>query len=133
MAIIARISRYHPPVLVVRLLACRLFSTAPGSQFGVTNENPQPARRAELGAFLRAQRARLRPADAGLPDDPHPGLRRTRACAARRSREPAARAVLSQFRAAAGQQPGDARFAALAAELSEVSLLFREWWAEYPG
>ena len=259
MAIIARIGRYHLPVLVVRLLACRLFSTAPGSQFGVTNENPQPARRAELGAFLRAQRARLRPADAGLPDDPHPGLRRTpglrreevaqlagvsvtwytwleqgrniaasqqvvdalaRALrlgpdqhrhlrglaglpiaaggapaggalprlqrladaaapsaasiydahfdyvawntpyvrlrhdpallpagrrnlvwmmfsdAGNRARmvrwEPAARAVLSQFRAAAGQRPGDARFAALAAELSEASLLFREWWAEYP-
>ena len=46
--------------------------------------------------------------------------------------EPAARAVLSQFRAAAGQRPGDPRFAALVAELSEVSPEFREWWAEYP-
>jgi transcriptional regulator with XRE-family HTH domain len=46
--------------------------------------------------------------------------------------EPAARAVLSQFRAAAGQRPGDPRFAALVAELSEVSAEFREWWAEYP-
>jgi transcriptional regulator with XRE-family HTH domain len=45
--------------------------------------------------------------------------------------EPAARAVLSQFRAAAGQRPGDPRFAALVAELSEVSPEFREWWAEY--
>ena len=230
----------------------------------MTNENPQPARRAELGAFLRARRARLRPADAGLPEDPHPGLRRTpglrreevaqiagvsvtwytwleqgrniaasqqvldalaralrlgpdqprhlrglaglpitageapdgeaRASqalprlqrladaaapsvasiygahfdyiawntpyvrlrhdpallpagrrnlvwmmfsdAGNRARmvgwEPAARAVLSQFRAAAGQRPGDPRFAALVAELSEASLQFREWWAEYP-
>ena len=78
MAISARIDRYRRPVLVARLLACRLFTaTAPGSQFGVTNENPQQARRAELAAFLRAQRARLRPADAGLPEDPQPGRRRT--------------------------------------------------------
>jgi transcriptional regulator with XRE-family HTH domain len=34
-------------------------------------------RRIELGAFLRARRARLRPADVGLPDDGDPGLRRT--------------------------------------------------------
>jgi transcriptional regulator with XRE-family HTH domain len=46
--------------------------------------------------------------------------------------EPAARAVLSQFRAAAGQRPGDRRFAELVAGLSEVSPEFREWWAEYP-
>jgi transcriptional regulator with XRE-family HTH domain len=35
------------------------------------------ARRAELGAFLRSRRARLRPADVGLPADQHPGRRRT--------------------------------------------------------
>lgn len=225
----------------------------------MTNENPRQARRAELAAFLRAQRARLRPADAGLPEDPQPGRRRTpglrreevaqiagvsvtwytwleqgrniaasqqvvdalagalrlspdqhrylcglaglpvaageapaadvrprlqrlvdAACpsiasiydhhfdyvvwntpyervrgdpallpATRRNLvwmmfsdsgnrarmvrwEPAARAVLSQFRAAAGQRPGDQRNAALVAELSEASLPFREWWAEYP-
>lgn len=34
-------------------------------------------RRAELAAFLRAQRGRLRPADVGLPDDLEPGRRRT--------------------------------------------------------
>ena len=45
---------------------------------------------------------------------------------------PAARAVLSQFRAAAGQRPGDPRFATITAELTEVSPEFREWWAEYP-
>jgi transcriptional regulator with XRE-family HTH domain len=45
--------------------------------------------------------------------------------------EPAARAVLSQFRAAAGQRPGDPRFAALVAELTEISPEFREWWMEY--
>jgi transcriptional regulator with XRE-family HTH domain len=46
--------------------------------------------------------------------------------------EPAARAVLSQFRAAAGQRPGDPRFAAIVAQLTEASPEFRRWWAEYP-
>ena len=46
--------------------------------------------------------------------------------------EPAARAVLSQFRAAAGRQPEDSRFAELVAALTEASPQFREWWAEYP-
>ena len=41
------------------------------------NETTQSARRVELAAFLRAQRARLRPADVGLPRDRHPGQRRT--------------------------------------------------------
>jgi hypothetical protein len=40
--------------------------------------------------------------------------------------------VLGQFRAAAGQRPGDPRFAALVAGLAEVSALFRAWWADYP-
>jgi hypothetical protein len=43
----------------------------------MANETPQSARRAELAAFLRAQRARLRPADVGLPEDRDPGRRRT--------------------------------------------------------
>jgi transcriptional regulator with XRE-family HTH domain len=227
----------------------------------VTNghETPQSARRAELGAFLRAQRERLRPADVGLPGDCDPGLRRTPglrreevaqlsgvgvtwytwleqgrnisaseqvvdalarallldpeqrrqlralaglATAAGQTRiddvsprlqrlvdaaapniasiydahldyvvwntpytrlrndpaaipadrrnllwmmftdarnrtlmvawESAARAVLSQFRAAVGRRPDDPRFATLVAELTEVSPEFREWWAEYP-
>jgi transcriptional regulator with XRE-family HTH domain len=43
-----------------------------------SNRGSRPAaRRAELGAFLRAQRDRLRPADVGLAPDPHPGRRRT--------------------------------------------------------
>jgi hypothetical protein len=46
--------------------------------------------------------------------------------------EPAARAVLSQFRAAAGQHPDDPRFAALVAMLSDASEQFRAWWAQYP-
>ena len=223
------------------------------------HETPRSARRDELGAFLRAQRERLRPADVGLPDDCDPGLRRTPglrreevaqlsgvgvtwytwleqgrnisaseqvvdalarallldpeqrrhlralaglATAAGRTRvddvsprlqrlvdaaapniasiydahldyvvwntpytrlrndpaalpadrrnllwmmftdarnrslmvawESAARAVLSQFRAAVGQRPDDPRFATLVAELTEVSPEFREWWAEYP-
>ena len=44
----------------------------------------------------------------------------------------AARALLSQFRAAAGRHPGDPRFAELVAALTEVSPQFRDWWAEYP-
>ena len=46
--------------------------------------------------------------------------------------EPAARAVLSQLRAAVGQRPGDPRFATMVAELTEASVQFRAWWAEYP-
>ncbi|MCZ4121935.1 helix-turn-helix transcriptional regulator [Streptomyces sp. H39-S7] len=46
--------------------------------------------------------------------------------------EPAARAVLSQFRATFGQQPDDPRFAVMVAELTEASPEFRAWWAEYP-
>jgi transcriptional regulator with XRE-family HTH domain len=46
--------------------------------------------------------------------------------------EPAARAVLSQLRAAVGQRPDDPRFATMVAELNELSPEFREWWAEYP-
>jgi transcriptional regulator with XRE-family HTH domain len=46
--------------------------------------------------------------------------------------EPAARAVLSQFRATAGQRPGDPRFAEIAAGLTQASPEFRDWWAEYP-
>ena len=46
--------------------------------------------------------------------------------------EPAARAVLSQFRAAAGQRPGDGRFATIVGQLTEASPEFRRWWAEYP-
>jgi transcriptional regulator with XRE-family HTH domain len=46
--------------------------------------------------------------------------------------EPAALALLSQFRAAAGQRPGDPRLAEIVAALTEVSPEFREWWAEYP-
>jgi transcriptional regulator with XRE-family HTH domain len=46
--------------------------------------------------------------------------------------EPAARAVLSQFRAAVGREPDDSRFAELVAALTEASPQFRDWWAEYP-
>lgn len=225
----------------------------------MAHQAPQSARRAELGAFLRAQRARLRPADVGLPEDIDPGLRRTpglrreevaqmagvsltwytwleqgrnisaseqvvdalaralrlgsdqrrhirtlaglptvagetrvdavlsrlqrlvdaaspsiasiydvhfdyvawnipykllrndpaRLPEGRRNLvwmmftdtqnrarmvrwEPAARAVLGQFRAAAGQRPGDPRFTAIASGLAEASPEFRDWWAEYP-
>jgi transcriptional regulator with XRE-family HTH domain len=45
--------------------------------------------------------------------------------------EPAARAVLSQFRAAVGQRPDDSRLAALVQELSQASAEFRAWWSDY--
>ncbi len=44
----------------------------------------------------------------------------------------AARALLSQFRAAAGRHPDDPRFAELTAALTEASPQFRDWWAQYP-
>ncbi|NEA56194.1 hypothetical protein G3I60_19070 [Streptomyces sp. SID13666] len=44
----------------------------------------------------------------------------------------AARAVLSQFRAAVGELPDDPRCAVMVAELTEASPEFRAWWAEYP-
>ena len=46
--------------------------------------------------------------------------------------EPAARAVLGQFRAAAGQWPDDPRFAEIVAALTQASPEFQELWAEYP-
>jgi transcriptional regulator with XRE-family HTH domain len=46
--------------------------------------------------------------------------------------EPAARAVLSQFRVAVGRRPDDPRFTELVAALSEASPPFRDWWAKYP-
>jgi len=46
--------------------------------------------------------------------------------------EPAARAVLGQFRAAAGRRPADPRVARMVADLSGISPQFRTWWQEYP-
>jgi len=46
--------------------------------------------------------------------------------------ESAARAVLSQFRVAAGRHPGDARFAELIDALGNASQQFRDGWAQYP-
>src|SRR5712664_531736 len=43
----------------------------------MAGETLQSVRRAELAAFLRAQRARLRPIDVGLPEDCHANRRRT--------------------------------------------------------
>jgi len=42
-----------------------------------SNHDAQAAQRAELGAFLRACRARLAPADVALPDGSASGRRRT--------------------------------------------------------
>jgi transcriptional regulator with XRE-family HTH domain len=46
--------------------------------------------------------------------------------------EAAARAVLSQFRAAVGAQPEAPRFVELVAALTEASAEFRRWWPAYP-
>ncbi|MFI9509762.1 helix-turn-helix transcriptional regulator [Nocardia sp. NPDC052566] len=46
--------------------------------------------------------------------------------------EPAARAVLSQFRAVVGRRPDDPRLQAIVGGLSAVSDEFRRWWSEYP-
>jgi transcriptional regulator with XRE-family HTH domain len=46
--------------------------------------------------------------------------------------EPAARALLSQFRAAAGRRLDDPRFATMVAELTRASPEFGKWWGEYP-
>ncbi|HEY0452033.1 helix-turn-helix transcriptional regulator [Actinophytocola sp.] len=46
--------------------------------------------------------------------------------------EPAARSVLSQFRAAVGRVPKDPRFVELVSALDDASPEFRAWWPEYP-
>jgi MmyB-like transcription regulator ligand binding domain len=46
--------------------------------------------------------------------------------------EPAARAILSQFRAAAGRRPDDQRLTAVITALGAASPEFRAWWQEYP-
>ncbi len=60
------------------------------------------------------------------------GSRRTELGAFLGAQEPAARAVLSQFRAVAARRPGDPRFTELVTALTEASPQFRQWWAEYP-
>jgi transcriptional regulator with XRE-family HTH domain len=46
--------------------------------------------------------------------------------------EAAARAVLSQFRAAVGRRPDDQRLTAVVTAVSTASPEFRAWWQEYP-
>jgi transcriptional regulator with XRE-family HTH domain len=46
--------------------------------------------------------------------------------------EPAARSVLSQFRAAVGRRPADLRLVELVTALKNASPEFRDWWSEYP-
>jgi MmyB-like transcription regulator ligand binding domain len=80
--------------------------------------------------------ARIRPDPGTLPEGRRNLLWMMFTDAGNRARmvgwEPAARAVLSQFRAAAGRQPADSRFAELVAALTQASPQFREWWADYP-
>jgi transcriptional regulator with XRE-family HTH domain len=79
--------------------------------------------------------ARLRHDPSTLPDDRRNLLWMMFTSVDSRARmvrwEPAARAVLSQFRAAVGQRPDDPRFATIVAELTQVSTEFRQWWAEH--
>ena len=46
--------------------------------------------------------------------------------------KPAARNVVSQFRAAVGRRPGDERLAEIVKGLTAASPEFRRWWSEYP-
>jgi transcriptional regulator with XRE-family HTH domain len=46
--------------------------------------------------------------------------------------EPAARRVLSQFRAISARHPGDQRSAEIIAALNGASPEFAEWWGDYP-
>jgi transcriptional regulator with XRE-family HTH domain len=46
--------------------------------------------------------------------------------------EPAAHALLGQFRSAVGQHPEDPRFTELVSALIDASPEFREWWPSYP-
>jgi transcriptional regulator with XRE-family HTH domain len=78
----------------------------------------------------------LRNDPAALPDDRRNLLWMMFTDAENRARmprwEPAARALIGQFRAAVGQRPGDPRFAELVAALGEASPDFSAWWADYP-
>jgi transcriptional regulator with XRE-family HTH domain len=80
--------------------------------------------------------ARLRVDPAGLPDGRRNMIWMMFTSAENRAQmrrwEAAARAVLSQFRMAAAQRPGDPRFAELVGALTEASPEFRAWWPEYP-
>jgi transcriptional regulator with XRE-family HTH domain len=79
--------------------------------------------------------ARLRHDPSGLPEDRRNMIwmmfTDTENRARMRRWEPAARAVLSQFRVAAAQRPDDPRFAELVAALTQASPQFRAWWPEY--
>jgi transcriptional regulator with XRE-family HTH domain len=80
--------------------------------------------------------ARIRTDPAELPQDQRNLLwwmftdHRNRAMM--RDWEPAARAILSQFRAVAGRHPDDQRLTAVITALSAASTEFRAWWQEYP-
>ena len=79
--------------------------------------------------------ARVRPDPATLPADRRNMVWMMFTDDANRARmrgwESAARAVLSQFRVAAGRHPGDPRFAELIGALTQASQPFRDGW-EYP-
>jgi transcriptional regulator with XRE-family HTH domain len=107
----------------------------------------RPTRRTELAAFLRAQRARLTPADVGLPEGSAPGRRRTPGLRREEVAQLSGVGVtwytwLEQGRdIAASAQVIDALVRALrltpdqhlVAALTEASPQFRDWWAEYPA
>ena len=79
---------------------------------------------------------RIRTDPAALPQDRRDLLRRMltghRNRAMMRDREPAARAIPRQFRAAAGRRPGDQRLTALLTAVGAASPQFRARWQEYP-
>lgn len=79
---------------------------------------------------------RIRHDPAALPDDRRNLLWMMFTDEENRARMPfweaAARALLSQFRAAVGQRPDDPRFVELVRALTEESPEFGQWWSGYP-
>jgi hypothetical protein len=87
------------------------------------------SRRTELASFLRDRRARITPADVGLPDGSRrrtPGLRREEVAELAHSR-----ALVARFRLEAGRASDRAPFDQLANELAEVSPELRVLWNEH--
>lgn len=80
-------------------------------------------------AQVRSDPARMPPARRNLLwmmfTDPENRTRMTRW-------EPAARNIISQFRAAVGRRPADQRLTEIVAGLTAASPQFRRWWSEYP-
>ncbi|KAA5829254.1 hypothetical protein F1721_26715 [Saccharopolyspora hirsuta] len=96
---------------------------------------PRQRRSAEIRDFLRSRRARLTPADVGMPAA---GLRREEVAVLAgvgvswyRYWQDAARAMLGQYQADAARCADDPEFDRLATDMCAVSPAFAEIWAEH--